>query len=266
MKNETAVRALSGFVYVTLLIFTTIYSSLTFHLFFTVLMCLCIYEIGKLTKNKFAPFISLIGIALSVGIYLTPILPVNFIYVGAGCLLFNILLLFDLFRKRAYNNHNSFSHLLLYGLIPFVLLLILPRFTQPYQNKIVLSIFIMIWCNDTFAYLVGKNFGKHKLMPISPKKTIEGFIGGVVFTLLSGYVISIYFNFFSVTLWICSAVVVSLFGTLGDLVESKFKREAGVKDSGNIMPGHGGALDRLDSIIFATPFLFVLYIIFLHYA
>ena len=125
----------------------------------------------------------------------------------------------------------------------------------------------MSWCNDTFAYLVGKSIGKHKLLErVSPKKTIEGFIGGMMFTIIASIIISKFYAFFSVTLWIITAIIIALFGTLGDLVESKFKREAGVKDSGNIMPGHGGILDRLDSVIFVIPYLYILYLIYFNYA
>ena len=119
----------------------------------------------------------------------------------------------------------------------------------------------MIWCNDTFAYICGKLLGKHKLYEkISPKKTIEGFIGGVIFTQIAALII--YYNTqlnASLLFWLVLAFVVSLMGTIGDLIESKYKRQAGVKDSGAIMPGHGGILDRLDSIIFAAPFLFLIY-------
>jgi phosphatidate cytidylyltransferase len=147
------------------------------------------------------------------------------------------------------------------------LLLSLPNFINPAKYEIVLALFIMIWCNDTFAYLVGKSIGKHKLLEsVSPKKTIEGFIGGIVFTLVASVIISRFYTFFNVTLWIVSALIISVFGTLGDLVESKFKREASIKDSGNIMPGHGGILDRLDSVIFVIPFLYLLYLIYFYYA
>ena len=96
---------------------------------------------------------------------------------------------------------------------------------------------------------------------MSPKKTIEGFIGGLIFTLVASYIISIYFTFFDLKTWLLTAILVSILGTIGDLVESKFKRQANIKDSGSIMPGHGGILDRLDSIIFVTPFLFLIYLI-----
>ncbi len=122
----------------------------------------------------------------------------------------------------------------------------------------MISILSIIWVNDSFAFLVGKNFGKHKLFPsVSPKKTIEGLLGGLVFSLLTGFFISKYNSDFSTLNWLIIAVIVSIIGTIGDLVESKFKRQANIKDSGNIMPGHGGILDRLDSLLFAAPFVYL---------
>ncbi|HOD09257.1 MAG TPA: phosphatidate cytidylyltransferase, partial [Flavobacterium sp.] len=126
--------------------------------------------------------------------------------------------------------------------------------------KIILSIFILIWVNDTFAFLVGKTFGKHKLFEkVSPKKTIEGFIGGFIFSIITGFILAKYLMLQSYFHWVSIAILASVFGTLGDLVESKFKRIANVKDSGNIMPGHGGVLDRLDSIIFVAPIVYLFY-------
>jgi phosphatidate cytidylyltransferase len=127
----------------------------------------------------------------------------------------------------------------------------------------MISILSIIWVNDSFAFLIGKNFGKHKLFPsVSPKKTVEGLLGGLIFSLLASLFISKYYTDFSLVNWLVIAVIVSLFGTVGDLVESKFKRQANIKDSGNIMPGHGGILDRLDSLLFAAPFVY-LYINFI---
>mgnify|MGYP003387074849 FL=1 len=122
---------------------------------------------------------------------------------------------------------------------------------------------ILIWINDSFAYLVGKNFGRRKLFEsVSPKKTIEGFLGGLSFSIGTGYLISHYVQDYSTQNWIIIAMIVSVIGTIGDLVESKFKRQANIKDSGNIMPGHGGILDRLDSLLFVAPFVY-LYINFI---
>ena len=123
----------------------------------------------------------------------------------------------------------------------------------------------MIWCNDSFAYLTGKSLGKHKLFPeVSPKKTIEGTVGGIVFSGIAAIFIYQYTHLFSEFYWIIIALFVSLLGTIGDLVQSKFKRLAKVKDSGTILPGHGGIFDRLDSMFYLNPFIVFLLII-IHY-
>ena len=128
-----------------------------------------------------------------------------------------------------------------------------------YVNSSILGVFVLIWTNDTFAFLVGKNFGKHKLLErISPNKTIEGFVGGMVFTFLVSLLLASQFDTsLTIVQWIVIAGIVSIFGVLGDLIESMFKRQAGVKDSSNFIPGHGGFLDRFDSVIFAAPFIFI---------
>ena len=123
----------------------------------------------------------------------------------------------------------------------------------------VLALFIIIWLDDTLAYCAGSLFGRHKLCErISPKKTWEGFIIAMVLTVAASVSFS-YIGFFTDAViwsplkWMGFALVVVLFGTLGDLVESMIKRSCGVKDSGNILPGHGGVLDRFDSILMAVP-------------
>ena len=111
--------------------------------------------------------------------------------------------------------------------------------------------------SDMGGFAIGKMFGKHKMCPsVSPKKSWEGFIGGLLFCILAGYLIGTYISTdFSVTDWIVMAMIVPIIGTLGDLVESMFKRSMNIKDTGNIMPGHGGLMDRFDSLIMTTPFL-----------
>ena len=147
----------------------------------------------------------------------------------------------------------------LFLVLLILVVLILQFFRNPKRN------FILTWTNDTFAYLIGKRFGKRKLKEkISPKKTIEGFIGGLLAALIGGAIIFNTTLLYSPAFWLLLALLVSILGTSGDLIQSKFKRLAGVKDSGRIMPGHGGVYDRLDSIIFASPFIY-LFIIFINY-
>jgi phosphatidate cytidylyltransferase len=189
-------------------------------------------------------------------------LPVIFLAVA---LIIDLSLIRELFTKApqaAKNKTLKQIQLAGYVVFPFLLLIKLPMFNgyHQYLPNLIIGIFIIIWTNDTFAYIVGRLIGKNKLFErISPKKTIEGFAGGLIFAMIAAYILSLYFDTLSSLYWIISAVILVIFGTLGDLVESKFKRDAGVKDSGKIMPGHGGILDRLDSIIFAIPFLFLFY-------
>ena len=171
-------------------------------------------------------------------------------------LLIFFLSIFELFRKK----ENPFSNIgytllgILYVAVPFALLLLIP--SKNAIQFIVLGFFFLIWSNDTFAYLVGRTIGRTKLFErISPKKTWEGFIGGVICTQGIAYLISIYFTELAPIHWHVVALIVSVFGTLGDLVESMFKRSLGVKDSGTILPGHGGILDRFDGVLLSSPFV-----------
>ena len=116
--------------------------------------------------------------------------------------------------------------------------------------------------NDSFAFFVGKNLGRNKLFEsVSPKKTVEGFFGGVLFSLITAFLLSYFCDFLSLTNLIVISLIASILGTAGDLIESKFKRQAHTKDSGKIMPGHGGILDRLDSLLFVAPFVYL----YIHY-
>ncbi|MHB0756775.1 phosphatidate cytidylyltransferase, partial [Polaribacter sp. M15] len=181
-------------------------------------------------------------------------------------ILSSLSLLYQLFTNKEIKLLNQRSKLgvaIRYVIFSMCFLILLPFYKGDFHPYLIISILSMIWVNDSFAFLVGKNFGKNKLFPsVSPKKTVEGLLGGLIFSLLAGLFISKFNTDFSLLNWLIIAVIVSLIGTLGDLVESKFKRQANLKDSGNIMPGHGGILDRLDSLLFAAPFVY-LYINFI---
>ena len=171
-----------------------------------------------------------------------------------------LILIKDLFSEKTIPLFGSKRFIIttFYLSSGFIFLICIGNFYEKFTPLLLLGSFILVWINDTFAYIVGKNFGKQKLFPsISPKKTVEGFLGGLLFACLSSYFIATYTETLGFTPWLVLAIIVSVFGTIGDLIESKFKRQAKVKDSGVIMPGHGGLLDRLDSIIFASPFIYL---------
>ncbi len=118
--------------------------------------------------------------------------------------------------------------------------------------------FFILWTYDTFAYLAGIKFGRNRLLErISPKKSWEGAIGGIIFSFILTYILSGFYGFISLYQWLGLTAIIVVFGTLGDLAESMLKRSLNCKDSGNFFPGHGGILDRFDSVLLSAPFVFV---------
>lgn len=142
-----------------------------------------------------------------------------------------------------------------YLTVPCIMFLLIAYHEGTYNYMPVLGLLLLNWINDTGAYLVGSQLGKNLLFPrISPKKTWEGFWGGAAFTLGSAFLVASYFPVFSKNDWIVLAIIVVIFGTLGDLIESMFKRSLDVKDTSSFLPGHGGFMDRFDSLLFMVPF------------
>jgi phosphatidate cytidylyltransferase len=174
-----------------------------------------------------------------------------------------MIFVFELYRKKNKPFQNIALTFLgiIYIALPFSLLYLMgfKEYTVTgFKPKIILGFFFLLWTSDTGAYLVGMTLGRHPFFPrISPKKSWEGFIGGVVLTLLIAWVISNYFTFLSTYDWLIIGLIIAVTGAIGDLIESLLKRSLNVKDSGNILPGHGGILDRFDSVIFAAPLVFV---------
>lgn len=174
-----------------------------------------------------------------------------------------ILFIVELWRNKA----NPFTNIAfsLLGIIYISLPLGLVMYffdpvvlSGPYHYGIVLGFLAILWLNDTGAYFVGSLIGKHKLFErISPGKTWEGSVGGVIFALLAAWGLSFLFRQLDPLHWMILAIIIVISGTLGDLVESMLKRSLGIKDSGDILPGHGGMLDRFDSILLSAPFVFV---------
>ncbi len=262
--NNFLTRSISAIIYAALFIFAILFSPESYIILLTLFAGVCIWEFLRIIKSKqIIPFIALL--VLSIYAYIkSPLFEYRWIL-----LIINLcsltFLLFDLFLNKLNHKHQLVKFLspINYLVLSFFFLILLPFINNTYHPNIIIFIILIIWTNDSFAYLVGKNFGKTKLFEsISPKKTIEGFIGGLIFSIIVGYLIGYFSGSFTIINWIIIALITSIFGTYGDLIESKFKRQANIKDSGTIMPGHGGLLDRLDSLFFLAPFVY-LYIHFL---
>ena len=181
---------------------------------------------------------------------------------GISLIIIAVVTLFR-FPKELYYDNGKLIFTVIYTALPFGFALALPKFSAVEQTFTleVFFLFVLIWSSDSFAYFTGKFLGKHKMAPkISPKKTWEGFAGGVFFTIILGYFIEQYYPDLRGN-YIIVGFLVAVFGPLGDLVESQLKRNFGVKDSGNVIPGHGGVLDRLDSFIICVPVVYLYFIL-----
>ena len=256
--RELLRRLLTGVVYVILLLSAVFLSSDAFDFLFMVFGLACLYEFKKLVRLRgyyiFAAYLGLWWL---------------FIYIIRDAVLINILMFLSLTvnitliyflysRKKFYRAYEKFMIGLFYIGGGCIFLTMIPYKDDDFAKLLIMGIFILIWVNDSFAYLVGKSIGRNKLFPsVSPKKTIEGTIGGLVFALIAAYILAHYEPILKLEEWMILAAVIVITGSLGDLVESKLKRLAQVKDSGAILPGHGGMLDRLDSLIFAAPFAYL---------
>lgn len=271
LKN-LIVRAVTGIFFVTVMVLGILHPHALIVLF-ALITGLSIWEYTGLVNNikgvKVNRFIStIIGVYFFLavaGLRLTPV--EGFVVFVPYILSILYLLISELYLKNE-NPINSWAYTMLgqmYIAMPFSMINVL-AFQQVEPGQVTfdyllpLSIFIFLWTNDTGAYLCGSLFGKHKLFPrISPKKSWEGSIGGGLLVLIVAGVIGYFTNtdtdphMLSIPAWIGLGLVVVVFGTWGDLVESLFKRTLGIKDSGNILPGHGGMLDRFDSSLMAIP-------------
>lgn len=262
--KELSIRAISGIIYVLLLI-GSLYYQTGLVIVMGIFGILSLLEFSKLIRLKsFIQYLLFIFIYISfwyicllqnfsISDQIIQILLVVTIFV-------NLLLIKDLFTENNIPLFESKRFILttFYLTSGFIFMLLIANYQNTFSPLLLLGAFILVWVNDSAAYLIGKNFGRQKLFPrISPKKTVEGFLGGLFFACISSYFIFKYTNTLTSTNWLILGIIVSVLGTFGDLIESKFKRQAKVKDSGVIMPGHGGLLDRLDSLIFASPFIYL---------
>ncbi len=266
-------RGLSGVVYIAVVIFCATHSIFTLAGMLFVFQTIATREYKKLTSALGFPVhygalmlaaTALHGAALALvlnDIFLSKLLLSVSLIVVFGAFVFEIFYP----KKSAIVNLSHFVLGYIYVGVPFALTLFVSNLDDVFSSFRILGIFIIIWTFDTFAYIAGNFFGKRKLAPnVSPGKTIEGLIGGAIASIIAGAVLYPYDTSFSMYHWMGLALLLSITSTLGDLFESRLKREAKVKDSGSFMPGHGGLLDRLDSFLFSMPFVYF-YFIAIHY-
>lgn len=264
-------RLSTGIVFVAVMLGGLLGGIYPFLLLFAVITSGCLWEFYGLTKDPsesqaqhrqrkilallvgLVPYLYLVGVHLKWWASDTALAHAFLLYLPLAFALF----LYELFQTSELPftkiANNIIGHI--YIGLPFAALQLLAFWDGTFDTSIILGLLILTWTNDTAAYLVGSQIGKTPLFPrISPKKTWEGTMGGVLICLGMSYLLSRFYPGIAVSDWLILGLIVVVFGSLGDLVESMLKRSLKIKDSGNLLPGHGGMLDRFDAFIFLIPF------------
>ncbi len=267
MKNNFIQRTITGIIFVAVLVGGILGGPVSFSILFALITALTIREFGTIVSKQDGVQINK-SICMLAGVFLF----FGFAYIGIApgqneilipyLFLIIYVMIAELYLKRKNPLHNIAYTMMsqMYIALPFAALNILAFHTSltgsasEYNPILPLSIFVFTWINDTGAYCTGVLFGKHRLFErISPKKSWEGSIGGGIFSTIAAVIMAHFFPFMPLGVWIGLGLTVVVFGTWGDLTESLLKRTLGIKDSGNILPGHGGMLDRFDSTLMAVP-------------
>jgi phosphatidate cytidylyltransferase len=268
-------RAGAGTIYILVILLGLLGGRFSFLAVFGAILGSGLFEFYRMVEKDTAHAISkifniLMGVVIfisvflyleSINIYLLPVFILTYLLILIASAIF--LRRDDILHGIIYSVFGQ-----VYITMPLSLLMFISYSPDMANNEYnwvpVLALFVFLWVNDTAAYFIGSLIGKHKLIEhISPKKSIEGFIAGIFFTLLASLIFSRLYPGFTPIFWMGLSVVVALFGTLGDLFESLIKRTCNVKDAGDLIPGHGGILDRIDSLLVAIPAVF-LYLILFH--
>ncbi|MEO0727052.1 MAG: CDP-archaeol synthase [Bacteroidota bacterium] len=264
-------RGVTAIIFVVVMIAGLFGGRYSFVLLFSVITGLCLWEylsIVLLRNNRRDRLRKVLGMILGLlPVVLSALVKLGVVNDPASFIIFIALLfspsLFMLFIYELFTkSEQPFEYIafvllgFIYFGIPFAILDFVAFDGEHFYAKTVFGILVLTWMNDTGAYLVGSRWGKTPLLPrVSPKKTWEGSVGGVVVTFLTALVLYFTLNELELVDWLILAVIVSVFASLGDLVESMLKRSFSVKDSGSLLPGHGGLLDRFDGFIFCLPFV-----------
>lgn len=268
MNNNIVKRSIAGSAYVAIVITALVINKISFLFLIASITILAIYEYYNLfsSKKDKPQKITLLftGIFNIICCFLVAYHIISVKYLSLNIILLIITGIIEIFRPQDKNPINVVAYTLL-GVVYIILPLSLtsffvftPQSPLAYTPVLLIGIFIIQWGFDTGAYITGITMGKHKLIArISPKKTWEGSFGGLFFSVLAAFLYQLFTDLYSLINWMIIAFLISFFGLFGDLMESMIKRNIGIKDSGNIIPGHGGILDRLDSAFFSIPVIFL---------
>jgi len=257
-------RAITGFFFIVVMVGAMLLGAEVFLGFFTLLSAWCLFEFYGIVSsedrkpNKFLGILTTAIIFITAACYSLGLMEAKFILLFIPFLL--AIYIHALYQKRDFPfNDIGFTVLgILYVGFPFLCFTRLGYIGGSFNHFLPLGFMILLWTSDTGAYLAGRSLGKNKLFErISPKKTWEGILGGIVLAVLVSLCLAHYFETIPQWQWIVSAVIIGVFGTLGDLVEPMLKRSLNVKDSGHILPGHGGLLDRFDGLLIAGPLVYL---------
>lgn len=263
--SNTAIRIIVSVIAIPLILGVSYIGGVYFTIFVIAISLLAFYEFASFGKSKSAfvnlPF-GLIGLILIMINQFRPFVDFKFLLI----LWFLILLIIELFRNKESALLNlsittfGFLYFALMGSSLIAIREFYPNVDELYARGafLIFSLLGTIWICDSAAFFFGTALGKHKLFPrISPKKSWEGAIFGFLFAILSMILFQkIFVNFLSINTAVALGIIIGVFGQVGDLVESLLKRDAGVKDSSNLIPGHGGIFDRFDSLLFSAPFIY----------
>ena len=269
--SNIVTRALSGAVFVAVMVGSVLLHQYAYAGVLVAVIVWAIFEFGEIIKEKIF-FDKMIGVLFGVTLF-----AISFFYaqglVAEKSFLIVIPILILLFIKQLYSKNHQPFHTIAYTLtgVAYIALPLslcnglafpsvdgaFPNPDSKYTPALLLGLFILLWTNDTFAYLTGIMFGKHRLFErVSPKKSWEGFFGGLLCTVATSVLVARFFPILPFYHWMAVATIIVIFGVYGDLIESLLKRNLNMKDSGRFLPGHGGILDRFDSVLIAAPMVF----------
>ncbi len=271
--KELVLRISTGLIFLVVVISCIVWNPYSLASLFYIVGVLGMLEYYGLTKlGGIHPQGSLGVITGSILYMAIELVKLNILPIAAIALsipFFIAIFVYELYRKRP-DPFNNIAHTIIgimYVMAPLALLNVFSfeEIINSYQPIVVLGFFVMLWLNDTGAYVFGRLFGKHKLFQrISPNKTWEGTIGGALTAFGGAYVIHFYDTQFPIHHWFILALIITVCASFGDLVESMLKRSLKVKDSSNLLPGHGGILDRFDGVLLASPMVFTYLMLFVH--